>query len=143
MDVNLNMSGRRSGRRRIGSHVRAYSCSRTCRTITQATSRTVRTVTELARVEAEGTVVNVPQPEDEVEEEERAENKIKDTIPNHLASRRDLVAALGDTPGDRIEHGDEDDQSCATNVTSADTGTCVESGTGTMAEKRAPNMEES
>ena len=57
---------------------------------------------ELARGQAERRVFNATELEDEEAQEDGAGDDIEDTIPDHLRSRGDDIAALRQCPADRV-----------------------------------------
>lgn len=86
------------------------SCARVSRT------RPVRAVRMSARVEAEKAIVDFPETPYEVVEEDGSEEKVEDTVEDHLLRRRDDVSAFGYTPTDGVEHRYEGNEGCTADV---------------------------
>lgn len=56
----------------------------------------------LARVQAEGVVVDPADLPEEEEEEDRSCEDIEDAVPDHLGARADHIRALRKSPADRV-----------------------------------------
>lgn len=92
-------------------------------------------------MEPERTIIDSPQAEQEVVEEDRTEDEVKDAVPNHLGCNGNSISSFTKTPRDGVDQGDEGDETRAADVAAADTLACVECGARTVTEERGPTNE--
>ena len=96
-------------------------------------------VGKFAGLEAERGIVNGTKLEEEEQEEYGAGDNIEDAVPNHLRGRRDDIAALRESPADRISKEHERQEGRRLDVALAESTGSRECRTGTVPEEHVPN----
>lgn len=88
----------------------------------------------LPRLQPKCRIVYVPQAEQEVHQEHRTEEQVKDSVPDRLGSWGDDVGTLRAGPANGVEEKEEGDKARAANVSTAKARSCAEVGTRPMPE---------